>query len=111
VTPLQTTRPYAHITRDIKEVQTLLASRGWAAIRETLQSDVDAALAALASSRPMTPDEVHYRRGALAAALNMARLPEAVLQRLENDRALHPDAIKAAGSNPPKRPATAGQKA
>lgn len=103
-------RPIAHVRRDLDEVQKLLASRGWAVIHEFLARDVEAATLALATKPSMEQGEVHFRRGALSAALNMTRLPDAVLIRIENELALHPDAAPKAGSKPPspKTPAKAG---
>lgn len=105
------TRPISQVRRDLDEVKSLVASRGWAVMREALARDIELATLALAGKPSMDPAEVHYRRGALNAALSMSRLPEAVLARLDTELALHPDQLKMAGSNPqkPLKPATAGK--
>lgn len=107
---MRSNRPIAQVRRDIDEVRRLLGSRGWEVMRSLLAQDIEVATRALASRANLETTELHYRRGALNAALSMSRLPEAVLEQLENELALHPDAVQQAGSSPPTlKPAKAGK--
>lgn len=74
--------------RDLRALETLLASRGWALLREIMEKEVLAASRAIAGSASMPIDEIHFRRGAIWAGTQLLEMPQRVRMRLEADVAL-----------------------
>ena len=61
---------------DLKALDTLLASRGWAIIKERMDREVIEAALAIGKTVSMSMDEVHFRRGSIWAAQQLLVLPE-----------------------------------
>jgi hypothetical protein len=70
------------IIRAIAEVR---QHPGWEHMRRIMQEEIQQATQALCSKSAMPNDELHFRRGALWAALKMVALPENIELRLRND--------------------------
>jgi hypothetical protein len=60
-------------------------SRGWAILMETTKNDILSAALAMADNPTMTEKEMHYRRGAIAAARNFVNVLDALIQQAENE--------------------------
>lgn len=70
---------------DHKALDQLRKSRGWAIIRERMDVEMAAAMRALASAPQMDLGEVHYRRGALFAALQLVSIPDKLSELLASE--------------------------
>lgn len=77
---------------DLKQKKTALTSleqlhksNGWAVLRERMDEELMAALRALASPAPMAAEDVHFRRGALFAALALVSMPDKLINNLKSE--------------------------
>jgi hypothetical protein len=70
---------------DIRALDEMAASRGYAILLEAIEKDVLAASFALADNPVMTEKEVDFRRGAISAARNMLTAVRAIRIAKEND--------------------------
>lgn len=72
---------------NLKALQQLSRSRGWAVLLEVMQREVFETMRKLAQPGPMPPEDVHYHRGLIHGAIQLQALPENLIQRLESDLA------------------------
>jgi hypothetical protein len=72
----------------LKSVDDLLASRGWAVVREIMEKELVDAAMAIATSPSMTLDEINFRRGSIWAARQLLEMPEKLRQVLAADISL-----------------------
>jgi len=82
---------------DLKAVQELTTSRGWAVVREIMEREVVTAAMAIADNPNMTLDEINFRRGSIWAAKQLVEVPERLIRILEADVALTAPASKPVG--------------
>ena len=73
---------------DLKAIQDITKSRGWAIIREVMEREVVSAAMAIADNPNMTLDEINFRRGSIWAAKQLVEVPERLIRVLEADIAL-----------------------
>ncbi len=74
--------------RDLKEIEKLKASRGWAIIQQVLQDEILAAARDIANASRMPIDEIHFRRGAIWAGSQLLDVPTKVALKLRASVAL-----------------------
>jgi hypothetical protein len=74
--------------RRIKALNDLLASRGWAILKEVMDEEIVKAALTIAENNRMTLDEINFRRGSIWAAKQLLDLPAKVKAIAENDLAL-----------------------
>lgn len=86
-----------------REIQKLVASRGWSILKEVMEREIVEAAMAIAQSPSMSLDEINYRRGAIWAGKSLVELPERLLIRLEGEILLESTTTKKSD------PAKAGQ--
>lgn len=73
---------------DIKALEELQESRGWAILRQKMQDSILQAALALAESPVMSEKEIDFRRGCMFAGKALMDLPEDTIQRLINELAI-----------------------
>lgn len=66
-------------------LEALVKSKGWAVIRARMDDEMGAALRSLASPAPMDIADVHFRRGALLAAIQLVAMPDKLLTNLKSE--------------------------
>lgn len=80
---------------DLKALDALMNSRGWAIIRERMEQEVVAAALQIGKAGGMTTDEIHFRRGSIWAAQQLLDVPaklKAILQSQQPFEPKSPDA-------------------
>ena len=70
----------------IRALDTLLASRGWAVLREQMEKEIVTAAMQIAQNPNMTHDEINFRRGAIWAGQQLLETPHRMRQKLETER-------------------------
>jgi hypothetical protein len=73
------------IESTLRNLKELVASPGWAIIKETMKDDLLQACLQLADDPNMTNKEIDFRRGAIAAARNFVNVPELLISKFESD--------------------------
>lgn len=73
---------------DLKAIQELTKSRGWAIIRDVMEREVVAAAMAIAENPNMTLDEINFRRGSIWAGKQLVDIPSRLTRVFEADIAL-----------------------
>lgn len=71
-----------------KAITTLVQSKGWEYLNDVMRREITEAALALANAAPMTESEMHFRRGAMWAAVRLIELPDRLLLKLQNEVAL-----------------------
>lgn len=71
-----------------KAVTQLVQSKGWEYLHDVMRREITEAALALANAAPMTESEMHFRRGAMWAAVRLIELPDRLLLKLQNEVAL-----------------------
>ncbi|WP_138465348.1 hypothetical protein [Poseidonocella sp. HB161398] len=71
----------------IKALNTLQRTRGWRVLCDVMQAEIQTVMQQLASPGPVTPDDIHYKRGQLHAAISLLSLPEKLASKLESEDA------------------------
>jgi hypothetical protein len=72
----------------VKAVNELSKSKGWAVIRQVMEQEVLQAAMAIAETANMPLDEINFRRGSIWAANRMLELPDRLRMKLESEAAL-----------------------
>lgn len=75
---------------DLAAIEKLLASRGWAILKQVFEDDLMRAAKDMAKNPNMPEAEMHYRRGAIGAAERAAQAPELIAAVFRNHLALTP---------------------
>lgn len=70
---------------DLKAIQDLTKSRGWAIVREIMEREIVAAAMAIADNPTMTLDEINFRRGSIWAGKQLLDVPGRLTRVLEAD--------------------------
>lgn len=73
----------ASLKRRRTQIQSLLDSQGWAILREAMEKDLHEATRQLAADPEMSDTQMHYRRGAIHAAVQMMAAPVSLLRQLD----------------------------
>lgn len=71
-----------------KAVSEMTQSKGWAYLRDIMRQEITEAAFAMANAAAMTESEMHFRRGAMWAAVRLVELPDRLLLKLQNEVAL-----------------------
>lgn len=69
---------------NLKGVETLKSSRGWAYVREVMEKEIVSAAMGMADNAAMPVEEMHFRRGSIWAAKQLLELPEKLELHLES---------------------------
>lgn len=69
----------------VAALESLHKSKGWAILRERMDEELMIALRSLASPAPMAAEDVHFRRGALFAALALVSMPDKLINQLKSE--------------------------
>lgn len=91
-----------NIPDQLKAIKDLQSSPGWTILKAKMNQSIQDAAFQMADFRPMTPDEYHFRRGAMWAAKQLLDLPRTVTTLLENELIMSQDPASAE-SNASKR--------
>lgn len=83
---------------DLKALQDLTKTRGWAIVREVMEREIVTAAMAIADNPNMTLDEINFRRGAIWAGKQLTDVPERLMRKLEVDVLLDDPSL--AGTTP-----------
>ncbi len=86
---------------DLKALDTLLASRGWALVNDVMREEIVQAAMLIAENPTMSEKEVDYRRGAIWAAKQLLELPTRLRARIESTVILE-SASRSATAEPTK---------
>ena len=70
---------------DLKALQDLVATRGWAIVRDVMEREIVTAAMAIADNPNMTIDEINFRRGAIWAGKQLTDVPTRLMRILEAD--------------------------
>ncbi len=70
---------------DLKALQDLVATRGWAIVRDVMEREIVTAAMAIADNPNMTIDEINFRRGAIWAGKQLTDVPSRLMRILEAD--------------------------
>ena len=70
---------------DLKALQDLVATRGWAIVRDVMEREIVTAAMAIADNPNMTIDEINFRRGAIWAGKQLTDVPARLMRILEAD--------------------------
>jgi hypothetical protein len=70
---------------DLKALQDLVATRGWAIVRDVMEREIVTAAMAIADNPNMTIDEINFRRGAIWAGKQLTDVPTRLTRILETD--------------------------
>ena len=73
----------------LKSLEELQASTGWQYLREILRAEITDAAFAMANATNLTESEMHFRRGAMWAAVRLVELPDRLSLRLNNEISLN----------------------
>lgn len=60
------------------------SDEAWQFLRSILEREIVAAARAMSAPKPMSSDDMNYRRGAMWAAEQLVSLPERILMQLNN---------------------------
>jgi len=86
---------------DLKALQDLVATRGWAIVRDVMEREIVTAAMAIADNPNMTIDEINFRRGAIWAGKQLTDVPTRLMRILEADVRLDESATsKPLGTTP-----------
>lgn len=86
---------------DLKALQDLVATRGWAIVRDVMEREIVTAAMAIAENPNMTLDEINFRRGAIWAGKQLTDVPTRLMRILEADVRLdEPMTSKPLGTTP-----------
>lgn len=86
---------------DLKALQDLVATRGWAIVRDVMEREIVTAAMAIADNPNMTIDEINFRRGAIWAGKQLTDVPTRLMRILETDVRMDEAAIpKRQGTTP-----------
>lgn len=83
----------------LKALDDLTKSKGWAYLREVMRAELVDAAFAMANAAALTESEMHFRRGAMWAAVRLIELPDRLSLRLQNELALKPSAKAEKGTD------------
>lgn len=70
---------------DLKALQELTKTRGWAVVREVMEREIVSAAMAIADNPNMTLDEINFRRGSIWAGKQLIDVPDRLMRVLEAD--------------------------
>jgi hypothetical protein len=90
----------------LEAVQSLAKSLGWLVLREAMETEIRIVERRLASDRPMTPDEMHFKRGQLNTAYAGLEVPDRIIRVLENQLMIE---LATTAAKDLKKPASAGK--
>lgn len=76
------------IEEDVRAIEKLAASRGWALLLEVMQGEVLQAALNIANNAKMEKDEIDFRRGSIWAANQLLQLPQRMIALKQNDLAM-----------------------
>ncbi|CAB5220253.1 hypothetical protein UFOVP235_20 [uncultured Caudovirales phage] len=76
----------------IKALDELTHSKGWNYLREIMRTELVEAAMAIANAHNPTEQDLHFRRGAMWAAVRLIELPDRLSLRLQNEIALNSSA-------------------
>ena len=71
-----------------KAITQLTQSKGWEYLHDVMRREITEAALAMANAAAMTESEMHFRRGAMWAAVRLVELPDRLLLKLQNEVAL-----------------------
>lgn len=72
----------------LKALEELTNSKGWHYLREIMKAELTEAAMAMANAHNPTEQDMHFRRGAMWAAVRLIELPDRLSLRLQNEIAL-----------------------
>jgi len=72
----------------LKAIDELMASDGWRVLSEVMQQEIVGAAMGMASSAQMSQDEMHFRRGSIWAANQLAELPGRLHHKFQSEASL-----------------------
>lgn len=75
------------IQNQLRAIKAMMASPGWQIVKQRLDEEIKSLATNMAASPTMSPDDMHFRRGAIKATLNMMSLPNNILILLEGELA------------------------
>ena len=70
---------------DLKALQEMTKTRGWAVVREVMEREIVTAAMAIAEHPSMSLDEINFRRGAIWAGKQLIDVPDRLMRVLETD--------------------------
>ena len=73
------------LAADVKALNDLMASRGWALICEVIDASLVRAAMEMASDPRLEVSEYHYRRGAMFATAGLRDIPQKLKAPIENE--------------------------
>lgn len=88
------------IKSDLKALEALANSRGWALIRERMEAEAVQAALMLGDRRDMTEQQIHFQRGAIWAAKQLIDIPAKMKALLQSQLPFEPDLADAGKSKP-----------
>lgn len=83
---------------DIKALDNLAGSRGWALIRERMEAEAVQAALMLGDQRDMTEQQIHFQRGAIWAARQLIDVPAKLKALLQSQLPFEPEPTDAGSS-------------
>jgi len=75
----------------IEELNKFRTSNAWTILRDEMEEAILQSAYQLADNKPLTLEELHFRRGALYAAKKFLDLPEQLVMKAQNELALQVD--------------------
>ena len=78
-----TEKTVSQLRTELKALDSLQRSRGWAVVRETMDAEIRQAARHLASKPNATNEELRWRAGTIYAAEKLLDLPDQLIARLE----------------------------
>ena len=78
----------------IRQVDSLMKSKGWAYVKEVMQEEILHAAYQLGNDPEMSSKEIDFRRGAMWASRKLLELPDKLMLKLEAEIALTATAEK-----------------
>jgi|SaaInl1SG_22_DNA_1037389.scaffolds.fasta_scaffold72562_1 hypothetical protein len=75
----------------IEELQRFKSSNAWTILKQEMEDAILMSAYQLADNKPLTLEELHFRRGALYAAKKFLDLPEQLVMKAQNEISLMVD--------------------
>jgi hypothetical protein len=83
----------------LKALEELTKSKGWHYLREIMRAELTDAAMAMAVAHNPTEQDMHFRRGAMWAAVRLIELPDRLSLRLQNEISLSSSAKAEKGTD------------
>jgi len=72
----------------VEELQKFRNSKVWSVLRDEMEEAILTSAFQLADNKPLSIEELHFKRGALYAAKQFLNLPEQLVMKAQNEVAL-----------------------